>query len=287
MKRTALFLSFLILTAPLAILGQSSSISSTLVAEDPNSDGGAVLAASQVRIPPPAVKPLSRVALGVGVSALGINLQATTNLNRYMNLRATGNVFKYDANNISTNGFNVDAKLNLVSVGASLDFYPFPNHGFRLSPGVLFHNTNGANATFTAQGGTSFTLDNYTYYASTTNPVEGVGTVGLHTQDPAFTITTGWGNVIPRHGGHLSFPFEVGVAFVGDPAINVALNSGQVCNAQGLYCMDVATDQDVQTNLQSQIAKYKNDLDPLKTYPIVSFGMAYNFRIRKDSLAVR
>jgi ubiquinone biosynthesis protein Coq4 len=51
--------------------------------------------------------------------------------------------------------------------------------------------------------------------------------------------------------------------------------------------MDVATDQDVQTNLQSQIAKYKNDLDPLKTYPIVSFGMAYNFRIRKDSLAVR
>jgi hypothetical protein len=32
--------------------------------------------------------------------------------------------------------------------------------------------------------------------------------------------------------------------------------------------------------LQAQVAKYKNDLDPLRTYPIVSSGVAYNFRIR-------
>jgi ubiquinone biosynthesis protein Coq4 len=46
--------------------------------------------------------------------------------------------------------------------------------------------------------------------------------------------------------------------------------------------VEVATDQSVQTNLKTQIDKYKSDLDPLKTYPIVSFGVAYNFKIRKD-----
>jgi len=60
----------------------------------------------------------------------------------------------------------------------------------------------------------------------------------------------------------------------------VTLTSGQACNAQGLNCVNVATYPTVQANLQAQVAKYKNDLDPLKTYPIVSFGVAYNFRIR-------
>jgi hypothetical protein len=225
-------------------------------------------------------KPLSRIALGVGVSPLGINTMIATNLCKYLNLRATGNVFKYTINDISTSGFDVDAKLNMASAGVSLDIYPFPNHGLRFSPGMLFYNQNGASAIFTAQAGTDFTLNDYTYYVSSTNPVKGTGSLDLHKQNPSATITAGWGNVIPHSGGHFSFPFEVGVAFIGAPDVNVVLTSGQVCDAQGLNCVDVATDATVQTNLKAQIAKYKGDLDPLKTYPIVSFGVAYNFRIR-------
>jgi hypothetical protein len=110
--------------------------------------------------------------------------------------------------------------------------------------------------------------------------VAGTGTFGLHSQTPAFTMTTGWGNVIPRNGGHFSFPVEVGVAFIGSPAVNVALTSGQACNAQGQNCVNVATDPTLQANLQAQITKYKSNLDPLKTYPIVSFGVAYSFSVR-------
>jgi hypothetical protein len=269
------------LTAPCALLAQSSTIPYPAPPAVPSgSHPAAQTAGVSHKKKPTAPKPLSRIALGAGFSPLGINMMAATNLNKYMNVRGTGNLFKYTANNISTNGFNVNANIDLASAGVALDLYPFPNHGLRISPGVLFRNTNNASATFTVQPGTSFTLDNYTYYASTTNPVQGTGSFGLHTQNPAPTITAGWGNVIPRSGGHLSFPFEVGVAFIGSPAISVSLNSGQVCNAQGQNCVNVATDQDVQTNLQAQVAKYKSDLDPLKTYPIVSFGVAYNFRIR-------
>jgi hypothetical protein len=145
---------------------------------------------------------------------------------------------------------------------------------------VLIYNKNEATATFSVAGGTSFSLNGDTYYASSTNPVLGSGSLGLHTQKPAFTVTTGWGNMIPRKGGHGSFPFEIGVGFIGAPALNIALDSGQVCDAQGQNCVNVATDAVVQQDLATQVAKYTSDLSPLKTFPIVSGGLAYSFRAR-------
>lgn len=213
---------------------------------------------------------------------MGVNLQAAVNANRYMNIRGVGNFFNYSVNNISTNGLELNGKLNMATAGASVDFYPFPNHGFRISPGALFYNQNGINATAMAAGGTSFTLDGYTYYSSEANPVSGTASLGLHTQSPAFTITTGWGNMISRRGGHLSFPFEIGAAMIGAPTVNMALTSGQVCaNPQGtIGCVDVVGNPQIESNLQAQVAKYQNDVNQLRFYPIFSFGVAYNFGIR-------
>jgi hypothetical protein len=226
--------------------------------------------------------PLSRLGLSAGIGAGGINLQAATNLNKYMNLRGVGNVFNYTVSNVNTNGMTLNGKLNLASAGVSVDLYPFPYHGLRFSPGVLFYNQNSANATVTVSGGTSFKLDGVEYYSSSAAPVQGSGTLGLNKQNPAFTMTAGWGNLISRRGGHFSIPFEIGAAFVGTPNLNLALTSGQVCsNPQGTAnCQDVATDQAVQSSLQTQIAKYQNDLNPLKVYPIFSIGIGYNFKIR-------
>ena len=118
------------------------------------------------------LKPFSRVGLEAGVSAMGVNLQIATNMDRHLNLRGVGNVLGYSANNISTNGFNVDAKLNMATAGFSVDYYPFATHGLRLSPGMLFYNQNSFSATAIAAAGTSFTLNSVTYYSSATNPVQ-------------------------------------------------------------------------------------------------------------------
>jgi hypothetical protein len=280
MKPNAIFLSLALLAAPASMLAQSPSFSSSQMVDGSTPEPAGGQAAPPVRGTYVSKGPFSRVAIGGGFSPLGINLLVATNLGQHMNLRATGNVLNYTASNISTNGFNVDAKLSLASAGVSLDLYPFPKHGFHVGPGVLFDNTNAADATFSVPGGTSFTLDSQTFYTSTTNPVRGTGTLGLHSHNPAFTATGGWGNVIPHKGGHWSFPVEVGVAFIGAPTLNIALTQGQVCYQSSQNCTDVATDQDVQTALKAQVAKYKSDLDPLKTYPIVSFGVAYAFHIR-------
>ncbi len=234
------------------------------------------------KITPP-LKPFSRLAFGGGIGLMGINMQTAVNANKYMNLRGTGNYFNYTLNNISTNGLNLSGKFNFAAAGASVDFYPFPNHGFRLSPGALFYNHNSIGADVTVAGGTSFTLNNTTYYASSTSPIKGTGSLGLNTQNPAFSMTTGWGNMISRRGGHWSAPFEIGAAMTGVPAINIALTSGLACDAQGQNCVDVSKDATVQSNLQAQIAKYKSDLNPFRFYPILSFGIAYNFNLRKQA----
>jgi len=242
---------------------------------------GSTSRATSISKPREKLKPLSRMALGVGVGPLvGINMQLATNLCQHANLRLSGNVFSYQVTRISTNGVDLTPDLNLASAGVSLDLYPFAYHGFRLSPGVLVYNTNQASTNILATGGSSFTLNDQTYYSSLTNPVTGKGIAAFHTQRPAFTMTTGWGNMIPRKGGHWSFPFELGVALVGAPTINMALTGGEICDSTYTLCMPVVGNADLNTNLQAQVAKYKNDLEPLKTYPIITFGVSYSFKIR-------
>jgi hypothetical protein len=235
-------------------------------------------------------RPLSQFAFDAGVSPLGIQMQVATNLNSHFNLRGTGNVFNYSTT-FTTSGITAAAKLNLASAGASLDVYPFRS-GFRISPGVLFHNQNQVTADASVPAGTSFTLNDQTFYSANANavtgaiPVNGNAVLGLNKNKTAFSITTGWGNMIRRSGRHWSFPFEIGVALIGAPTLKVNLG-GWVCYDQAqTECADIASTTDpiaisVQSNLSAQVAKWTKDLEPLKTYPIVSGGIAYSFGARR------
>ena len=184
--------------------------------------------------------------MGGGISLMGVNLQAATNVDRHLNLRVTGNVFNYTVNNITTsnsdgtNGFNLNGKVNFATAGASLDYFPFPTHGFRLSPGVLFYNQNGISASATEAAGNSFTLNGTKYYSDATIPLNVAASLGLNSTKPAFTLTTGWGNMIPRKGGHWSFPFELGAAFTGSPSLNVGLTGWACIDQAQTECSDVS-----------------------------------------------
>jgi hypothetical protein len=248
------------------------------------------------------LKPFSAFALGGGVSLMGVNMQAATNVNRYLNLRGSGNIFNYSVNNISvngsssdgslsTNGLNLDGKVNMATGGVSLDYYPFPTHGFRLSPGVLLYNQNQISANATEAAGNSFTLNGNSYYSATANAITGAAplnvaaNLGLNTHKHALTLTTGWGNMIPRKGGHWSFPFEIGAAFTGTPSLNVGLTGWACVDQAQTECSNVADTSNpigaaVQSDLSAQVSKWKKDLDPLKAYPIFSFGASYSFHAK-------
>jgi hypothetical protein len=289
MTKATLVFSIALAAGPLAMLGQSSTSSSSFVAAEESLDGlsgQAVLPVGGSTRNSEGV--MSRVAFGAGISPLGIQLEAATNLSRHFNVRATGNFFNY-SDNFTTNGIHATAKLNLASARASLDVYPF-HVGWRISPGVMFLNQNQVTAGTNVPAGTSFTLNDATYYSANANsvtgasPVAGSGVLGLSANEPAFTVTTGWGNQIPR-SGHWSFPLEVGVAFIGDPSVKVNLGGWACADEAQTECSNIADPANpiavaIQSNLAAQVAKWTSDLKPLNTFPIVSFGMAYSFHVR-------
>jgi hypothetical protein len=273
------------------VFAQTSS-SSSVASRD--SEAAGVPAAGRAGVGPPpepaatASHRFSRIAVGTGFSPLGVQISVTTNLQEHLNLRTSGNIFGYSTS-FNAGGVPADAKLSLSSAGVSLDIYPFHN-GFRVSPGLLFYNGNEVTANASVPGGTSFTLNDQTYYSAKANPatgatpVSGNGSMNLHTTNPAFTITAGWGNTLP-HRGHWSFPFEAGVAFVGAPSVKANL-TGWACYDPALtQCTDVNSKTDpiaieIQSDLQAQVNKWAHDMEWLKTYPIASFGVAYSFGIR-------
>ncbi len=287
MKDKLSFLPVALLLAASSLTAQMPTLSASLA--DERTDGGSYRPATTIQQGSVYGGPFSRIAVGASFNTIGPGIQISTNLADHFNLRASGNAFYYSTN-FNTNGFNANAKMNMASAGLAADIYPF-HRGFRVSPGVLVLNNNRINATAVAAGGTSFDFNDTTYYSATANPATGAtplnvkGSLGLNTTKPAFTLTTGWGNTLPRNGGHWSFPFEVGAAFVGAPSVNIAL-SGWACQDQAqTECGDVqdtsnTTAQDIQTSLAAQITKWKSDLNPLKTYPILSFGVAYSFPVR-------
>lgn len=215
---------------------------------------------------------------------MGVNLQAAVNANRYMNVRGVGNFFNYSVNNLTVNGFSANGTVNFAAAGVSLDVYPFPNHGFRLSPGALFYNQNRISALASAAAGTSINVDGTKYYSATSDPLNAIANLGLNSRKEAFTMTTGWGNLISRRGGHWSFPLEIGAAFVGAPSLSVVA-SGSACLDQAqTECSSITGSSQIatsfQSNLTAQVAKWKSDLSPFSYYPIVSFGVGYSFGLR-------
>lgn len=224
---------------------------------------------------------------------MGINMQAATNVNRYLNVRGVGNYFTYTVNNIKVGGNNgssgaeVSGKANFAEGGVSLDYYPFPKHGFRLSPGVTFYNQNQITATGAMAAGDSITLGSDKYYSDNGADAMNLNAnLGLNTHKQAFSMTTGWGNMISRKGGHWSFPFELGAVFTGVPTLGMKI-TGYGCDQGGETCVDMSGSTSLpgysgspQSDINAQIAKYQKDLNPLQVYPIISFGAAYSFRLR-------
>lgn len=216
----------------------------------------------------------SRIAVGATVSSLGVGVGMSTRITRSLNLRAGWNIFNYNLSG-TDDGATYSGKLNLHSYQASVDWFPW-HKSFHISPGLLFNNQNRVRAAGGIEGNQSFTLNDTNYYSDPADPVTGSGSVTFKTTAPMFTV--GWGNWVPRRERkHLSFPFDIGFAYTGDPIIKLNLN-GSVCqNPGGVNCSTIAGDPTVQANVQGQIRKLQKDLNLIRFYPILSGGVAFKF----------
>ncbi len=211
------------------------------------------------------------VGVGFKTSTLGIGFDVATRLSSHANARVGFNTFSY-GRNFTNNGIGYNGTLDLRSVNALLDLFPFGG-GFHISPGALIYNGNKVTATGSVPSGQTFSLGGVTYRSSATNPVGGNGNLELRKAAPMVLI--GFGNLIPR-SKHFSTSFEVGAVFQGTPKTTLNL-TGSACDPTGLNCRNVATDPTVQSNIQAQQDKINKDVEIVKYYPVISAGFGFRF----------
>ena len=199
------------------------------------------------------------VAIGAKASTLGFGGEVTVGLTSSFNARAGYNGYNYNGST-SQNQITYDYKLSLGSFPVMLDWYPFENSGFRLSPGVIFNN-NKVTATGSSTVPGSYTIGGTTY---TTDKI-GSLTGGVDFDKTVPYAGLGWGNAVRKNSG-LSFSFDLGVMFQGTPKVALAATNPTTQSIPAF-----------QTNLNKEIADLKDKTDKFKYYPVVSIAIAYAF----------
>ena len=228
----------------------------------------------------------SRVAVGVDISPLGIGIKGATILTGKIDLRLMGNFLNYSTSSFEIQGTRTSGTIRFASLQTAVDFYP-RNSIWRLSAGALLWNGNQISASGTQAPGSSFSLNGKNYYSSKTDPVMASGVLGLHTNQPAFTVSGGFGRYVPRSARHWSFPSEFGVIFMGAPTLNIT-PSGTVCTSAAetpATCSDVGTTSnpvgaEFNESLDTALARWRRSLGRVTIYPIFSYGVMYSFTIR-------
>jgi len=259
---------------------RAALVPDTLPCTLPNSPGRTAFDAGSGQAMPSrmergSTRPFSALGVDVKVGVGGIGFDAATPLGYKFNLRGGAAFFNYSLSNLTEDGFNINGTIALKSITGSLDWFPFGG-SFRISPGVTIYNGNRFDGTASVPPGDTITLNDQDYTSSPTDPL--IATFA--TQNNRFgsrvapSITTGFGNLIPRGGGHWSVPFEIGFQYISPPKITLAL-TGTACSTDG--CQSVNSDPTTIANIQAQQAKINGDIYNLRFYPIFSIGLGYKF----------
>ena len=217
-------------------------------------------------------RPFRSGAISAKVGIPGIGFDLATPLNSFLNLRGGAQFFDHTANP-SANGIHSTGNITFQNVAAMIDIFPFRNNSFHLSPGITLHNDTHLTSSLYVRGAHSFTLGDTTYLSDPSNPIYGDAHLFLGGKyAPRFTI--GWGNMLPRRGGHFSIPFDIGFQYISSPTLDLQLH-GNACDNQG-DCGDINS-LDGPQNIHQEVLKLNQQISALRFYPIVSIGFSVSF----------
>jgi hypothetical protein len=238
---------------------------------DGSAEGGFVRPVTLHRAPtiPQEPRPFHDYAVGFRASTLGAGVELATPVAGRINLRSSFNLFAFN-DPFNIDGVDYGARFHLQSSQTTLDW--FATRTLHISPGFLYFK-NSMSAPASVGPGQTFVLGGQTFLNSVDDPLAGASSV-VYPRKFAPLLLVGLGNLLPRDGGHLSFPIEFGAAFTGAPVISLALN-GTACTTNG--CLNFPHNAQAQNFLKLEIQKLNNDLKSFPFFPIVSVGVAYHF----------
>jgi hypothetical protein len=225
---------------------------------------GALLALPALLLLTSALPAKAQVALAGKASTLGLGAELHVGLNPNFNVRLGANQYTY-SDRREESGIEYDAEAKLRSATLILDWFPLSG-GFHLTGGLVRNDTH--------VDGESIAPDSGVYIIGRVPvPVALVGTlqarVEFDQQVPYAGL--GWGNPIGS-GRKLSFYFDLGVVFQGEPQVRLTPNlpSGSPLN-------DPVARQALEILLQAEARELEADLEKYDKYPVVALGLAYRF----------
>jgi hypothetical protein len=203
--------------------------------------------------------PDSRSGLGltgkIGTLGYGAELNFGSSDSFSARLGLNAYTYKYNAN---SNTVNYDFKLQMQTVSALADWYPFSG-GFRTSAGLLYNNNKVSLGAMPTGG--NFTIGTGTY--STTQVSSLQGTMTFNKIAPYLGI--GWGNPVANDKGW-GLVTDIGVLFQGSPKTSLTAT-----------CNPAPCSAGIQADVAAENTKVQNDLSNFKFWPVVSLGISYQW----------
>jgi len=215
----------------------------------------------------------NRLSVGVSASTMGIGIDASTTLNRYLMLRAGLDIMPgftfdtdvdvdVDAANLGeySSEVNLEGGLKRTQASLLLSVYPFKRSSFFITGGAYF----GGDKLIKIKGHSDELQDLYDQYGEDAGiiigdyklPIDENGSVGGGIKVSGFRpyLGIGMGRAVPHK--RLGFMFELGVQFHGTP--KVYSDTG---NIDDLLNKTDADDE------------FSDILDKVKVYPVLKFRL--------------
>lgn len=196
------------------------------------------------------------IGLAVKIGTVGPGLEATIGLTDWLNLRAGGYYFRVRHGG-TVQGVDYDFDVKLASVPLLADWHPFENE-FRITGGAVY-NRNMADLDGTPDKDTK--IGDHTYTPEEIGDLSGSIRFNLF----APYIGLGYGNAVLDADKTWGFVFDIGIMWQGTPSIGLSSSGTK------------AGDPTFQADLEQQKNDIQDKADYFRIYPVLSFGISYQF----------
>jgi hypothetical protein len=175
----------------------------------------------------------------------------------HLGVRGGFDYFQWTEDDLHIANLHYDTKLTMMSEPLTLDIYPWKNHSFHLSAGVLFNQNK---LTGTTTGIFPITIGGVTF------PGTDVGTLNLKIQQQPVNpyVSIGGNFFYFDHAHHWAMGGELGAFYTGDYKVSLTRSGGAANGA-----IDAAVNRE-----QQNAHDWANQL---KWFPVLKLNVTYSF----------
>lgn len=198
--------------------------------------------------------------VGLTVGTLGAGINVATPINESFQLRLNVNGAKYSTTE-KKEDIDYDADLKFANAGLLVDYFPFESVGFHLTGGA-YYNANKIEGTARPTATDPITINDVDYSSADLGQLD----AKLDFDKFAPYAGIGWGNDSRSEG--FGFSLDLGV-LVGQTKVGLTPTYGSAATA--------AIKAQIDSDIAAEQKKLDDDLDKLKIYPVIMFGVTYTF----------